>query len=71
VNRELPQERRARTGPRQFLREVRGELRKVAWPSRREIASYSLVVLVAVSVMLLYIFLLDQLFGQAVFRMFQ
>ena len=31
-----PQER---TSPGQFLREVRGELRKVAWPTRDEVVS--------------------------------
>jgi preprotein translocase subunit SecE len=66
-----PPERKPRTGPRQFLREVRVELRKVAWPSRKEVASYSLVVLVAVSVIMMYIFLLDLVFGQAVFRIFE
>ncbi len=30
-----PAAKEERTGPVQFLREVRGELRKVAWPSRR------------------------------------
>src|SRR5690606_23586455 len=28
---------RERTSPRQFVREVRGELRKVAWPTREEV----------------------------------
>ncbi|MGH3665310.1 MAG: preprotein translocase subunit SecE, partial [Egibacteraceae bacterium] len=41
--------KRERTSPGQFLREVRAELRKVAWPSRRELLSYSLVVLVSVT----------------------
>jgi preprotein translocase subunit SecE len=71
VQAKQPRERRTRTGPRQFLREVRGELRKVAWPSRKEVASYSLVVLLAVSIVMVFIFLLDTLFGQAVFRIFQ
>ena len=59
-----------RTGPRQFLREVRAEMRRVAWPSRREVASYSLVVLVSVSLITLVIFGLDQAFGQLVLWMF-
>ena len=32
-----PKSRDARTPPRQFLREVRGELRKVVWPTRPEV----------------------------------
>ena len=65
-----PSARRERTSPRQFLREVRGELRKVAWPSRREVTSYSLVVLVTVSLIMAFIFGLDQLFGQFVLWIF-
>jgi preprotein translocase subunit SecE len=60
-----PQTRR--TGPAQFLREVRVELRRVAWPSRGEVARYSLVVLVVTLLIGAYVFGLDQLFGQLVF----
>ena len=65
-----PGARKERTSPRQFLREVRSELRKVAWPSRRELISYSVVVLVAVVIMTLYITGLDQLFGFVILRVF-
>ena len=37
-----------RTSPGQFLREVRGELRKVAWPTKSEVINYSIIVLIAV-----------------------
>ena len=37
--------------PLQFLREVRGELRKVAWPTRSEVINYSIIVLVAVIIL--------------------
>lgn len=60
-----------RTGVRQYVREVRSELKRVHWPSRREVTSYSIVVLVAVSLLTAYIFGLDQLFGQFVFWIFQ
>lgn len=53
-----------------FLREVRGELRRVSWPSRTEVASYSVVVLVAVVLLTTLVFLLDQLFGFVVLRLF-
>jgi preprotein translocase subunit SecE len=62
--------RRERTRPRQFLREVRGELRRVAWPSRKEVASYSVVVLVTVTLMMAYIAGLDTVFGRFVFWIF-
>jgi preprotein translocase subunit SecE len=37
-----------RTGPRQYLREVRDEMRKVAWPRRPEIQRYSMIVIITV-----------------------
>jgi len=48
-----------RTGPRQYLSEVRSEMRKVAWPTRAEIINSSIIVLVAVTVMTLLIFGFD------------
>jgi len=62
--------RKERTGLRQFLREVRQELKRVAWPSRKELASYSVVVLVAVVLVTVFVFALDQVFGQLVFWIF-
>ncbi|HUG85378.1 MAG TPA: preprotein translocase subunit SecE [Euzebya sp.] len=56
-----------RTGPTQFLKEVRVELRRVAWPSRPEVVQYSLIVLVTTLLIGAFIFGLDQLFGQIVF----
>ena len=63
--------RSERTGPTQFLREVRGELRKVAWPSRDEVANYSVVVLVAIVVLTAMIAGLDYVLGQAVLKLFE
>ena len=60
-----------RTGPVQFLREVRGELRKVAWPSRSEIVNYSIIVLITVVVLTAYIATLDYVFGEAIFKLFE
>jgi preprotein translocase subunit SecE len=65
-----PGRKKKRTPPAQFLREVRSELRKVAWPSRRELMSYSVVVLVAVTLVTLYITGLDQAFGFLILRIF-
>jgi preprotein translocase SecE subunit len=39
---------RKRTKPLTFLKEVRGELGRVAWPTRPEVMTYSVVVLVTV-----------------------
>ena len=61
---------RERTGPAQFLREVRGELKRVQWPSRREVTSYSIVVLVTVSLLTAYVFAIDQGFGLFIVNVF-
>jgi preprotein translocase subunit SecE len=63
-------ERRKRTSPGQFLKEVRAELRKVAWPTRPELLSYTVVVLVAVVFLTSLVFGLDQLFSRVVLRVF-
>lgn len=39
---------RKRTKPLTFLKEVKGELGRVAWPTRNEVITYSVVVLVTV-----------------------
>lgn len=59
-----------RTSTRQFVREVRGELKRVIWPSRKEVTSYSLVVLITVALVTLLIFGIDQGFGSLVFEIF-
>ncbi len=70
ARRQAVQERqRRRTPPRQFLREVRQELRKVNWPTRRELAAYTVVVLVSVTVLTAFVFGLDFVFAKAVLRL--
>ena len=60
-----------RTSPVQFLREVRGELRKVAWPSRSETINYSIVVLATIVVLTAMIYGLDWLFSSFVLELFK
>ena len=54
-----------------FLREVRGELRKVAWPTRDEVQNYSMVVLVSLVVIIALIFVLDLTFSKSVLFLFR
>ncbi len=61
---------RERIGPSQYLTEVRSELKKVAWPTRREVINSSLVVLIAVVVMTTLIFGFDYLSGKFVLFLF-
>ena len=53
-----------------FLQEVVAELRKVIWPSRNQLVTYTLVVLVFVSFMVALVALLDFLVGQGVNALF-
>jgi len=57
------QAKRERVGPMQYLREVRDEMRKVAWPTWPEVRRYSLVVLVTVVIFTAMIGATDALFG--------
>jgi preprotein translocase subunit SecE len=52
-----------RTSIPQYLREVRAEMRKVAWPTWPEVRKYSIVVLITVLVFTAYVGVLDILFG--------
>jgi preprotein translocase subunit SecE len=54
-----PAPKKEKVGPRQYLSEVQGELRKVAWPTRREVVNSTIVVLIAVTVMTALIFGFD------------
>jgi preprotein translocase subunit SecE len=50
-----------RTGARRFIRESWGELRKVQWPTRQQVASGTLVVGVVTAVFAAYISAVDQI----------
>ncbi len=64
------QQRRERTGVRQFLKEVRQELKKVIWPTRKELVTYTIVVLCSVIVVTSFVFGLDVLFSRFVLDVF-
>lgn len=61
-----PQARRSeeRVGPVQYLREVRDEMRKVAWPKWPEVRRFSIIVGITVVIYTAYVGGLDALFGQ-------
>ncbi len=58
--------REPRTKPRQFVREVNAELRKVAWPTRSETLNLSVIVLIFLVVMTALIAGFDYGFSKAV-----
>jgi preprotein translocase subunit SecE len=55
---------------RRFLREVVAELRKVIWPGRRELITYTAVVIVFVAFMVALVAGLDLVFAKAVLAVF-
>ena len=65
-----PPPHRERTTAKEFIREVRGELKKVAWPTKAEVVTSTIVVLMAVIVMTLLIFGLDYVFAKGVLNLF-
>jgi len=68
---QAPRPKEQRTGARQFVKEVRGELRKVVWPTRPETINYSIIVVVTLIFFTTLIFGLDWVFSQAVLRLFE
>jgi len=64
------QQKRQRTKPRQFAKEVIAELQKVNWPSRSEVVSYSTVVLVSAVALALVIAGMDYVFTKGVLVLF-
>jgi preprotein translocase subunit SecE len=53
-----------------FLREVVAELRKVIWPTRNQMVTYTIVVIVFVVFMVALVGVLDLLFAKGVFAVF-
>ena len=58
--------KKKRTGFLQYLREVRQELSKVAWPSREELTTYTIVVFAVTTVVTLFVFGLDWAFSKGI-----
>jgi preprotein translocase subunit SecE len=72
LKRPTPQQvaaKRRRTKPRDFVKEVRGELARVAWPSRQEVLTYTLVVVVSVTFFMMLIWGLDIAFTKLVVKL--
>jgi preprotein translocase subunit SecE len=64
------QQRRERVGMRQYLRDIQTELGRVIWPTPQEVVTYSIVVVVVVTVLTLVVFGLDYVFFKGVLRLF-
>ena len=56
----------AKTNPGQFIREVRQEISKVTWPTRKETTVTTGMVFIMVFLAAAFFFLIDQLLGWGV-----
>ena len=48
----------------QFFKEVSGEVKKLSWPTKKEIVSYTLTVIAFILLMAVVIYALDLVFGE-------
>jgi preprotein translocase subunit SecE len=62
--------KRDRTTPALFFRQMVSELRKVIWPTRKELVTYTVVCLVFVVFMVVIVTSLDYGFTKLVFAVF-
>ncbi|UQU64186.1 preprotein translocase subunit SecE [Couchioplanes caeruleus] len=71
-NADKPRSKEGRRGGRigGFFREVVSELRKVIWPTRKELLTYTAVVIVFVAVMTTIVAVLDYGFGKGILASF-
>lgn len=63
---EKEEERMARLNPVQFIQEVRQEVAKVTWPTRKEVWITTVAVLIMVTLASLFFMLADQAMGYIV-----
>ena len=62
--------RTSRTTPALFFRQIVAELRKVIWPTRKELVTYTVVCMVFVVFMVVIVTSLDYGFTKLVFALF-
>ncbi len=58
--------KKKRVGLGQFFKEVRAEMRKVSWPTRSEVFSYTVVVIIVVTITTVFVVLADYGFSKLV-----
>ena len=51
----------ARTNPLQFIQQVRAEVSKVVWPTRREVTLTTIMVFIMATLTAIFFFLVDML----------
>jgi len=53
----------AKISPIQFLRQVKQEIKKVSWPTRKEVTHTAAMVIVLVAIAATFFFFVDQIIG--------
>jgi preprotein translocase subunit SecE len=66
VKAQTGQRRERGGGGRQFIKESYGELRKVEWPTQRQLISATIVVIIACAVVGVYLYAADEAFSRLV-----
>ena len=56
----------AKTSPAQFVRQVRQEINRIVWPSKRETGLSTVMVLVMVTLMSIFFLIIDQILAWGV-----
>ncbi|MFA5592794.1 MAG: preprotein translocase subunit SecE [Micavibrio sp.] len=56
----------SKSGPIQYLREVRSETKKVTWPSRKETIASTIAVFIMVTLASIFLYLSDQILAYLV-----
>ena len=56
----------AKTNPTEFVRQVRQETSKVTWPSRKETAQATVMVVIMSILAAIFLFLVDQVFATGI-----
>ena len=60
----------AKVSPLQFFRQVKQEVKKVTWPTRKEVTQSLLMVVILVAIASTFFFLVDQVLGWIVKTVF-
>ena len=53
----------AKISPIQFFRQVKQEVKKITWPTRKEVTRTSTMVIILVALATLFFFFVDQILG--------
>ena len=59
-----------KTSPIQFLRQVKQEVKKVTWPTKKEVTQATIMVIIIVAIAATFFFGVDMFFGAVVGSIF-